>query len=206
MDSSVLVKRFDLRFLLIKENVVTDSLFKVYGDSSKNKFKKILQSPDLIHSVFQPGSHAHDSLICSVYHIPRIIRPVGWVSDYGNIFIKNEITELDSMLNDYEKRTSNEIAVVTFDSSYFHDENFDSVVLRIHNFWGVGKVGKNNGILIGISVARREIRINNGYGIVDKLSDEETKEIIDSIVIPAFKKGHYFEGIKDAVEAIMKKI
>ena len=36
-------------------------------------------------------------------------------------------------------RTTNEIAVVTFDSSFIHDENFDSLVLDIHNFWELGK-------------------------------------------------------------------
>ena len=103
-------------------------------------------------------------------------------------------------------KTTNEIAVVTFDSSFSNDENFDSLVIAIHNFWGIGKKNKDNGILIGISTANRKIRISNGYGIEDKLSDEETKAIIDSIVVPAFKKGDYFEGVKNAIEEIMQKI
>ena len=110
------------------------------------------------------------------------------------------------MLDDFEKRTTNEIAIVTFDSSFIHDEDFDSIVLSIHNLWRVGKADKNNGILIGISTANRKIRISNGYGIEDKLSDKETKEIIENIIVPAFKKGDYFDGLKIAIEEIMKKV
>ena len=65
---------------------------------------------------------------------------------------------------------------------------------------------KNNGILIGISTAKRKIRISNGSGIVDKLSDKETKAIIDDIIIPAFKRGNYFEGLLNAIEEIIKKV
>jgi uncharacterized protein len=80
------------------------------------------------------------------------------------------------------------------------------LVLAIHNFWQVGKIHKNNGILIGISTAKRLIRINNGYGIEDRLTDEQTKAIIDDIIIPAFKKGDFFDGLKNAIQAIIKKI
>jgi uncharacterized protein len=128
------------------------------------------------------------------------------VSDYGHLFTDDQVKVLDSMLSAYERKTTNEIAVLTFDSSFIHSENFDSLVLAIHNFWQVGKIHKNNGILIGISTAKRLIRINNGYGIEDRLTDEQTKAIIDDIIIPAFKKGDFFDGLKNAIQAIIKKI
>jgi len=203
--SSVLVEKFHLKLLLIKEKLVTDSLIKIYGDISEAEISKIIDTT-FVKSLIQSNSHDHDQLICTAYKIPYIIGPIGWISDYGHIFTDGQISQLDSILSDYEMRTSNEIAVVTFDSSFVHDENFDSLVLDIHNFWGIGKMHKNNGILIGISTAKRKIRISNGSGIVDKLSDKETKAIIDDIIIPAFKKGDYFEGLLNAIEEIIKKV
>jgi len=205
-NSSVLVKEFDLNLLLLKQKLVTDSLINVYGDISDAKVNKILNDTAFIGSVIQPNSHAHDQLICSTLRIPFILKPLGWASDYGHIFTASQIEILDSTLSSYEKKTTNEIAVVTFDSSFIHDENFDSLVLAIHNLWRVGKIDKHNRILIGISAAKRKIRIDNGSGIVDKLSDEETQAIIDNIVIPAFKKRDYFDGVKNAIEEIMKKV
>ena len=43
------------------------------------------------------------------------------------------------------------------------------------------------------------MRINNGDGIETKLSDAETKDIIDNIIIPEFKKGNYFQGLRNAI-------
>lgn len=205
-DSSVLVKRFNRNLLIIKEELVADSLVNVYNDSSDVELNKILNDTAFIKSLVQSNAHNHDQLICSAYKIPYIIKPLGWTSDYGHIFKNNQIAGLDSMLSDYERKTTNEIAVVTFDSLFIHDEDFDSLVLAIHNFWRVGKIDTNNGILIGISTAKRKIRISNGYGIEDKLSNEETKTIIDNIIVPAFKKGDYFDGVKNAIKEIMNKI
>ena len=68
-DSSVLVKKFNLNLLLIKEKLVADSLVNAYGDSS-NELYKILGDTTFIKSIIQPNSHAHDQLICSTYNIP----------------------------------------------------------------------------------------------------------------------------------------
>ena len=191
-NASFLVKKFDLNLLMLKQKLVTDSLIDIYGNISDPELNKILNDTSFINSVILPSSHSHDQLICSALGIPFILKPLGWTSDYGHIFTDYQIEILDSMLSDFEKKTSNEIAVVTFDSSFIHEENFDSLVLAIHDLWGVGKIDRHNGILIGISTAKRKIRIDNGSGIVLKLSNEETKEIIDNIIVPAFKKGDYF--------------
>jgi uncharacterized membrane protein YgcG len=78
--------------------------------------------------------------------------------------------------------------------------------LTIANNWGIGKKGKNNGILIGISTGLRKIRINNGYGIETKLTDTETKKIINDFILPEFEKGNYFEGTKNGLLALMQKV
>lgn len=205
-DSSFLVEKFNANFRLVKLELVADSLLNIYKGTSNAELKKIESDTAFVKSIILPGYHGHDQLVCSTYKIPHIIKPLGWTSDYGHIFTDQQIVRLDSTLSNYEKRTGNEIAVVTFDSSFIHEENFDSLVLGIHNLWGVGKIDRHNGILIGISTAKRRIRIDNGSGIVVKLSDKETKAIIDNIVVPEFKQGDYFDGVKNAIEEIMKKL
>ncbi|MEP7080229.1 MAG: TPM domain-containing protein, partial [Ginsengibacter sp.] len=105
-----------------------------------------------------------------------------------------------------EKETSNEIAIVTIQKSWATKENFDSLVYVISKNWGIGKNDKNNGILIGICTELRAIRIQNGSGIAERLSDKETKRIIDEKIIPEFKKGNYFKGTKSAILALMQKV
>ena len=134
------------------------------------------------------------------------LEPTGWVSDFEHIFSESQISELDSIIAHFEKETSNEIAIVTIEESWATKENFDSLVYVISKNWGIGKQGKNNGILIGICTGLRVIRIQNGTGIAERLSDKETKKIIDKFIIPEFKKGNYFEGVKSALLALMQKV
>jgi uncharacterized protein len=68
------------------------------------------------------------------------------------------------------------------------------------------KKEKNNGILILISTGHRRIRISNGYGIEKILSDTETKEIIDTIILPEFRNGEYFNGTKKGIIALKDKL
>jgi uncharacterized protein len=206
LKSSVLERKFDLNLLLIKEKLVADSIVSIYGNSLTADTDKKINDTALIKSLIQPNSTRFDNLICSTYKIPFIIKPLGWTSDYGHIFTKGQISELDSIITKFENQTENEIAIVTIDSSWTTNEKFDSLILSIANFWGVGKKNINNGIVIGISTGLRKIRINNGYGIEAKLTDDETKKIIDDVIVPEFKQGNYFEGTKKGLFALMQKV
>ena len=95
------------------------------------------------------------------------------------------------MLNKFEQETSNEIAIVTLDSLRATNDNFEDLSLRIAQKWGIGKAGKDNGILIAVSKHYRKIRIQNGNGIEKLISDNETKHIINTYFIPEFKNEKY---------------
>ena len=132
--------------------------------------------------------------------------PLGWISDFENMLTKAQINELDSTIAKFEKETGTEIAIVTIDSAWTAKENFDEMVTAIGRNWGIGKAGLNNGIVMGISISLRTIRISNGAGVEQKLTNSETKKIIDQVIIPEFRKGAYFEGIKKGLLRIMQKV
>jgi uncharacterized protein len=136
-------------------------------------------------------------------------RPTGWVSDFENIFKPEERFILDSLINSHELKYSNEIAIVTLtlDSTLINtSEEFDDFSLALFNQWGVGKKEKKNGIGILISTNLRKIRIDTGPGLTEKLTDEEAKNIIDTIIIPEFKKGAYYTGTLHGLKAILNEI
>lgn len=137
------------------------------------------------------------------YHIPK---PIGYVSDFERIFSIDEVTFLDSVIKDFENKTTIQIAIISIDTSMVSIDKFEDYTLQILRTWGVGQKDKNNGILIGISMGYRRIRIQNGYGIEKILSNEETKQIIDSNFIPNFKKGEMYNGTFLGLKAIMDKL
>jgi uncharacterized protein len=130
----------------------------------------------------------------------------GWVNDFEKIYSKQEAKSLDSLIGAFEKKTSYEIAIITIDANYTTDSSFDQYIIAVANAWGVGKKGKDNGIVIGISSEFGRIRIVNGAGVTQYLSDEATKTIIDTIFIPNFKEGNYYKGTKEALLEIMKRL
>lgn len=136
-------------------------------------------------------------------HFPA---PMGWVNDFEDIFTAVEERSLDSLIKEYEKRTSIEIVVISIPDSLIGKEDFADLTLNIANNWGIGKKGKDNGILIALCKGRRLIRIQNGYGIEKRMTDLQTKEIIDQVIIPKLKEGYFYRGVFDGIEAIKKQL
>jgi uncharacterized protein len=133
-------------------------------------------------------------------------KPIGYVNDYVHLYTPDQARTLDSLIQVYEKRTTIEIAVVTLDSTMVGRQDFDEYTLKLAKHWGVGKKETNNGVFIAIAPYLRRIRINNGKGIEPIFSASETKAIIDSIFVPNFKNGKFYEGTQQALIAIMKKL
>jgi len=132
--------------------------------------------------------------------------PTGYVNDYEGLFTIAEKDTLAGMIAQFEKATTIQIAVVTFDSSMTTPLGLDSLTRKIANAWGIGQKGKNNGIVIGLSKQYRKMRIENGRGVAEILSDAETKQVIDEDFLPLFKQGRYYDGMKTGLLTLMKKL
>ena len=193
---------FDSTYLkkLIHTKSEADSIFKILRDSSI--FEKTIYN-----KMYSPTSDSGiGEFISLAYKFQMDVRPIGWVNDFEFILTPQEEQKLDSILTRFENETSVELAVITIDTSWVAKSSFDSLVLVFHNSWGVGKKDKNNGIVIGISKGYRKIRITNGYGIEPILSDNETKKIMDELILPEFKKDLFYEGLRKGILKISEKV
>ena len=130
---------------------------------------------------------------------------IGLVNDFENILTQEEEIELSTLIREIKALTSDQIFIVTL-SNIEPYEHIDGYSLDLANYWELGEKNKNNGILIAIGKTMRKIRIQNGFGIEERLTDLETKKIIDEIMIPEFKQDHYFEGLKNGLESIRKEL
>jgi uncharacterized protein len=133
-------------------------------------------------------------------------QPYGWVNDFTDLFTPAQQTILDSLITAFEKATTVEISIVTIDSTVTSRNDFDDYITALGNRWGVGKKETNNGVVIGICPSYKRIRISTGTGIMQQLTDQETKAIIDNIIIPQDKQGDYFNGTKLGLLAVMQEL
>ena len=130
--------------------------------------------------------------------------PTGYVNDFAQVFTPNQKEDLEKTLSQIEKETGAEIAVVTIKS--LKGDTIENFANELFEEWGIGKKEEDNGILILTAIEDRKIRIEVGYGLEGDIIDAYANKIINQVVIPEFKKGNYYVGIKNAVLALQSKI
>ena len=133
-------------------------------------------------------------------------RPAGFVNDFERIYTDSQRVQLESILSNYEIKTTTEISLVTIPAYATPTEQFDSLALHIARTWGVGKKGKNNGVVIAISSEYHRMKICNGLGIEKIVTDADTKKIIEQSFIPGFKAGNYYGGTIEGIAAYIAKL
>jgi uncharacterized protein len=131
-------------------------------------------------------------------------KPIGYVNDFENVLSLEEVTKLENLLINYEKQTSNELVIVTI-SKTENEIDFNTYALDLSKNWGVGKRGKDNGLVIVISNQLGRIRICTGTGTEKILTDEICNTILEENIIPNFKNGEIYKGIESGINALIEK-
>jgi uncharacterized protein len=131
-------------------------------------------------------------------------KPEGFVNDYAHILRPGQIQQLDRKLSNYRDTTSNEVAIVTVPS--LQGYAIDQFSLKVLDKWSIGQHDKRNGVLIFVAPNERKMRIEVGYGLEGALPDIIAGHIVNNVMKPYFKKGEYYQGLNQAVNAIMLQV
>lgn len=128
------------------------------------------------------------------------LSPKGRVSDFASQFSATELVALENFLQEVERKTTAEIAVVTVKNLDGGDIN--DYATRLFEHWGIGKKGKDNGALLIAAIEDRKVRIEVGYGLEGAIPDARAGRILDESVIPYFKNGQYGIGLTEGARAL----
>lgn len=131
-------------------------------------------------------------------------RSKGPVSDYAGKLSQAQVTELTSLMEDYKRQTSIEIAVVVADS--LQGQTAREYAIGLGDTWGVGKTDRNNGIVLLWAPNERAYSLRIADGLSQDLSDEDATDITHSYLLPNFRREAYYEGLKETVEAVIGKL
>lgn len=142
------------------------------------------------------------ALVALAKEPPDPPQPPRLVNDFTNTLRPNELEALERKLVAYDDSTSTQIAIV-IERSLEGDDIFD-YSFRLAEKWGIGRAGKDNGILIYIALQDRKLYIQTGYGAEGFLPDAMAKRIIDQVIVPNFRQQRYFDGLDRATDIIMK--
>lgn len=94
--------------------------------------------------------------------------------------------------------------VVTVPSLSAYDATTDTIesyATALFNDWGIGSADRNAGMLLVVSTQDRKARIELGahWG---RTHDAQALEVMQKLIVPAFKRGDYPTGIRDGVRGM----
>lgn len=126
------------------------------------------------------------------------------VSNPDGILLPEHVARMNALLNQLEDSLGIEVAVVAVESIGDHDARMFATDL--FKYWGIGKKGEDNGLLIQLVTepAQRSVVFETGYGIEGVLPDAICYRLQQRYMIPDLKNGNYSEGMLKGVAAVSR--
>ena len=124
---------------------------------------------------------------------PRFPQYSGYVNDFANVISSDEEAKITSIIRAVEQSTTAEIAVLTLPT--IAPLTIELYAVKLFEKWGIGKKGKDNGVLIILAMKERAGRIETGYGLEGALPDAVCAQISRKVMVPYFKKGEFGKGL-----------
>lgn len=130
--------------------------------------------------------------------------PSNYVNDLAGIIRDDLESQLNAYLKELEQKTTAQVFILTVQS--LDGEDIEGFSLKMAERWKPGQKGKDNGVLITVSLNDRKYRIETGYGVEGILPDSLVGSIGRQYLVPYFRKGDYSTGIFKASVVIAQEI
>jgi uncharacterized protein len=133
----------------------------------------------------------------------KSLKPQGYVSDFAQVLDPAARAQLEAYCGQVERSTGAQMAIVTIKS--LDGNPIEDVSNNLFRQWGVGKKGKDEGIMLLLSVGDHRDRIEVGYGLEPMLPDGFDGSILRSIR-PLLQRGAYAPALIAAAEQMGSEI
>ncbi|MFH1389459.1 MAG: TPM domain-containing protein [Candidatus Margulisiibacteriota bacterium] len=128
----------------------------------------------------------------------------GFVNDFAGVIEPAAAEKTEKLCQLLEQKTGAELAIVTVKTVMPLDPK--SYAVKLFEKWGIGKKGKDNGLLLLVAVDDHRVEIEVGYGLEGTINDALAGQILDAYVMPNFKKGDFSGGIYRGAAALAERI
>lgn len=126
---------------------------------------------------------------------PRLLPPPaeGRVVDAAGMLGAEAVRRLNATLADLEAKNGVEIGVATVPTT--EPLTPDQYAVELFQSWGIGKKGRDNGLLILLAQRERRLKVEVGYGLEGIFPDGRVGRLLDDYALPALKQGRYGDGL-----------
>jgi uncharacterized protein len=131
------------------------------------------------------------------------LKPQGYVSDFAHVLNEGARAQLEEYCGRVEQATGVQMAIVTLDS--LDGQPVEDVSNALYRQWGIGKKGKDEGLLLLIAIKDHKDRIEVGYGLEPNLPDGFVGGVLRE-ARPLLRQGAYGAGLFAAAEEMGSRI
>lgn len=130
---------------------------------------------------------------------PRPAENGAVVEDLANVLSSEARTGIASILWGLLEDGKPPVVVVTVAS--LAGQSVEAYAGRLFDSWGIGQKGRNRGVLLLVAIGDRKARIELGASWGGG-EHSASRQIMDSHIVPAFKRGDFDTGVLDGVRAL----
>jgi uncharacterized protein len=120
------------------------------------------------------------------------------------VLLQDEADSIDGLCYDVDRLTSAEIAVLIVNTTL--PLGMDTFAVQTFEANGIGKAGKDNGLLLVVSTDEQQWRVEVGYGLEGVLNDAKVGAFGRAYLVPNLTEGFYYDGIYGLVLALGQEI
>lgn len=137
----------------------------------------------------------------SAGEVPIPVAPVSWATDKAGLLSESARNSLDERLHQYEQNSGHQFLLYIDKTT--GDTPLEDWCVKAFEAWGVGKKGKDDGVVLFVFTQDRKLRIEVGYGLEGQIPDALAWRIVDEVITPRLKAGDNDGAITAGVEAIL---
>ena len=133
-----------------------------------------------------------------------VVPLTGRVTDAAHILSPEQISGLTLKLERLERTTKHQLVIATVPSLGGRDVT--DFTRDLANKWGIGRKGYDDGVVLLVAPNERKVRIAVGYGLEKTLTHEVCQQIIDSAMLPRFRKNDLPGGIGAGTDELIARL
>jgi uncharacterized protein len=135
---------------------------------------------------------------------PKFPTLTGRVVDDAHILTEATRADLNAKLASLEAANSRQLVVVTVPSLQGYD--ISDFGYQLGRAWGIGQAKLNNGALLIVAPTEHKVRVEVGYGLEPILTDAFSEVLLQTEVLPKFRKGDFNGGVEAGVDALIQQL
>jgi uncharacterized protein len=120
------------------------------------------------------------------------LQPQGYVSDFAGVLDADKRAQIERYCGSVERATGVQMAIVTLES--LEGDPIEDTANALYRKWGIGKKGKDEGVMLMLAIRDRKSRVEVGYGLEPILPDGFVGSVLREMR-PSLREGNYGQSL-----------